>query len=459
MKKKDKNIEIDQQDSYIITLETTIEMLKRDLIKLQTNSADNSAGNYDNSNNKKDWFELYFNLINDLQAENNETNQYNIISDFLYKYYEFYEFNFYLLDDTLIVPIFNIEESNLEFKVENMIEQGIIDWIFDNKITRIIPDLFEDNSNKTTFLALVPITLENENIGFLISKVDNQISNYSNKELSVLHNICLYFLLRLNTSYKNKEIQRLKKEVEAFSHRIIETANSSTVSEISNLFINEINLPIKKLEGHIKLLKSGLGNIDRRRELIEVETNNIKDLVKQFQNITKDIKKTNVKQVEINLALSEIVRLIRQQFLQDDIEIEFQPYPRDLFVNIDKLQLEQVLLSVLKMSRAKMVDGGKIQIITNNVGRYYNNITIIDDSNGFDKDELKNIFNPNYNLKNEKPSNKNSNSIKNNEEDQSLFIAKSILQNFKAKITVVSELGIGTTYKIQIPKKVRLNNY
>ena len=98
-----------EKDNYILSLETTIELLKRDLAKIKTETELLS----DLSNNqKKDINQIYFELIEKLNNENNISTVYDLIIDFLYKYFEFYEYNFYTLRENIIKPVLFIEESN-----------------------------------------------------------------------------------------------------------------------------------------------------------------------------------------------------------------------------------------------------------------------------------------------------------------------------------------------------------
>lgn len=448
-----------EKDNYILSLETTIELLKRDLAKIKTETELLS----DLSNNqKKDINQIYFELIEKLNNENNISTVYDLINDFLYKYFEFYEYNFYTLRENIIKPVFFIEESNLEEKVDSMIEQGIIDWIFDNKEIRIIPDLFDEQSNKATFLAVIPIIIFGEQVGFLVARTDKQLNHYNSKEITILKNLTLYFTLRLINENHLEEIEKLKSEIFLFSQEILDISNNSFFSELSSLFINELLLPLKKLDGHIKILKRGVGNLERRTELIEEESENIKNLIGQFNNIIKDLKRKKTRNLDLNEVIAEVILLIRGQLLQQDIEIEFSPYPNNLFVNIDKFQLEQIILIVIKFAKLKLKDGGKLQIITNNIGRYFNHITIIDNGIGYSPEDVKLLFEPEFNSFNTEEISDNKNEIRktnkrktylNLHSEESLFVAKSILDNYKGKIFVVSELGIGTTYKIQIPKQ------
>lgn len=455
MSHKSNDTHLDSKDDYILSLETTIELLKRDIAKSKSDSAGLSY-------QQNDMYTAYFDTISKLKKTDNTSEIYDLINDFLYNYFDFYEFNFYTFKENLITPIFMVEENTLEDKVDNMIEQGIIDWIFGINQIKIIPDLFDEQTNKTTFLAIIPIILSAENLGFLVARVDNQIHTYNQNELDIMYNLTFEYTVRLKYESSNLEINKLQNQVNLLSQEIASSTNSNTFIELSGLYVNELNYPIRKIDSNLKLMKRGLGNLEVRTKLIEKEISNIKDLNEKYQNVLQGlaVQKTKATEtIDINDAVSEVLSFIKGQLLHQDIELEFLSHPSALSVDIDKLQLEKIILIIIKFAKLKMPDGGKLQIITNNVGRYYNHITIIDNGLGYSTEEVKQLFMPGAESQMEQTELINKYSKRKHlklNSDESLFVAKSIIENYKGKISIVSDLGVGTTFKIQIPKKKQI---
>lgn len=441
-----------EKDNYIITLETTVELLKKELNFIKNNQ---SIDTIDYS--KTNYFEIFTNLVNKLKDNNDKPIQYNLISDFLYNIFEFYDFNIYLIKDEKINSVFELEENTLDYKVEMMIEQGIIDWIFENKFTKIIPDLFDDNTPKTTFLAIVPIIYNLQNLGFLISRVERQIDSYSSKDKELLYYIINTFITYLIIEENQIEIKNLNIEILESSEKILENTSVDLLWEMNNIFNEEISLPIKKIEGHIKILNSGLGDSERRIELLFDEIDSLKSLLKQFNLFNNELKKKKTIQINLNKIINEIIGLLTQQFLKVNIDFEILLNQNELLVNIDKGLLEQCIITILKISRSHLSkegysEDGTIKIVTNNFGRYYNSITIIDNGAGFSNDDL-NKYNDKFRLIESVIDKKNKNEdLTINEEIKKLKLLKNMLLKYKSKLLINSDYGVGTTYKIQIPK-------
>jgi len=441
-----------EKDNYIITLETTVELLKKELNFIKNNQ---SIDTIDYS--KTNYFEIFTNLVNKLKDNNDKPIQYNLISDFLYNIFEFYDFNIYLIKEEKINSVFELEENTLDYKVEMMIEQGIIDWIFENKFTKIIPDLFDDNTPKTTFLAIVPIIYNAQNLGFLISRVERQIDSYSSKDKELLYYIINTFITYLIIEENQIEIKNLNLEILESSEKILENTSVDLLWEMNNIFNEEISLPIKKIEGHIKILNSGLGDSKRRIELLFDEIDSLKSLLKQFNLFNNELKKKKTIQINLNKIINEIIGLLTQQFLKVNIDFEILLNQNELLVNIDKGLLEQCIITILKISRSHLSkegysEGGTIKIVTNNFGRYYNSITIIDNGAGFSNDDL-NKYNDKFRLIESVIDKKNKNEdLTINEEIKKLKLLKNMLVKYKSKLLINSDYGVGTTYKIQIPK-------
>lgn len=452
MKKIFEENNIAEKDNYIITLETTIELLKKEL-----NSFKNNPNNQLSDSTHANYFEIFTNLVNKLKDNNDKSNQYNLVSDFLYNIFEFYDFNIYLIKNEKINSVFELEENTLDFKVEMMIEQGIIDWIFENKSTKIIPDLFDENTPKTTFLAIVPIILKNENLGFLISRVEKQIDSYSKNEKELLYHSINTFVSYLIIEENQIELNNLKQEIFENSEKILENTSVELLWEMNNIFNEEIILPIKKIEGHIKILNSGLGDSKRRIELLVDEIDGLKNLLKQFNLFNKELKKKKTIQINLNKIINEIIGLLKQQFQKLNIDFEILLNQNEILVNIDKGLLEQCIITILQISRSHLSkegysEGGTIKIVTNNFGRYYNSITIIDNGAGFGIENL-NKLNDKFRLIENEVDKKNKNEDSNlNQEIKKLKLLKNMLAKYKSKLLINSDYGEGTTYKIQIPK-------
>lgn len=277
-----------------------------------------------------------------------------------------------------------------------------------------------------------------------------------------MYNLTFEYTVRLKYESSNLEINKLQNQVNLLSQEIASSTNSNTFIELSGLYVNELNYPIRKIDSNLKLMKRGLGNLEVRTKLIEKEISNIKDLNEKYQNVLQGlaVQKTKATEtIDINDAVSEVLSFIKGQLLHQDIELEFLSHPSALSVDIDKLQLEKIILIIIKFAKLKMPDGGKLQIITNNVGRYYNHITIIDNGLGYSTEEVKQLFMPGAESQMEQTELINKYSKRKHlklNSDESLFVAKSIIENYKGKISIVSDLGVGTTFKIQIPKKKQI---
>lgn len=443
---------ISEKDNYIITLETTVELLKKELNFIKNNQ-NISIVDYSTTN----YFEIFTNLVNRLKENKDKSIQYNLISDFLYNIFDFYDFNLYLIKNEKINSVFELEENTLDFKVELMIEQGIIDWIFENKSTKIIPDLFDENTPKTTFLAVVPIIFNSQNLGFLISRVERQIDSYSQIDKELLYYIINIFVLYLIIEENQNEIKNLNLEILENSEKILENSSVELIWEMNNIFNEEISLPIKKIEGHLKILNSGLGDSKRRIELLVEEIDSLKTLLKQFNLFNKELKKKKTIQINLNKIINEIIGLLTQQFLKVNIDFEILLNQNELLVNIDKGLLEQCIITILKISRSQLskdgyAEGGTIKIVTNNFGRYYNSITIIDNGSGFSNLDI-NKYNDKFRLIESVIDKKNKKEeLIINEEIKKLKLLKNMLAKYKSKLLINSNYGEGTTYKIQIPK-------
>lgn len=160
-----------------------------------------------------------------------------------------------------------------------------------------------------------------------------------------------------------------------------------------------------------------------------------------------------------SLNLNAIVvdfKVMAQRIIGEDIELETFLEPELLLVNVDKGQIEQVLLNLVVNAREAMSQGGKLTIETANVyldeeyiNQYADTLTpgqyimlaVSDTGVGIDLETQKQIFEPFFTTKEQSRGT-----------GLGLSTVLGIIQQHGGKIWVYSEIDKGTTFKIYLPQ-------
>lgn len=154
--------------------------------------------------------------------------------------------------------------------------------------------------------------------------------------------------------------------------------------------------------------------------------------------------------LDLNRELAEYEELLRRT-LGEDIEVLYHLSPDTGCVKLDPTQLQQVILNLAVNARDAMPDGGCLTIETDNSrvgadtadlapGRYVR-VRITDTGAGMSPDVLSHVFEPFFTTK---EVGKGS--------GLGLSVVDGIIGQAKGKITVASQIGLGTSFQILLPE-------
>ncbi len=160
------------------------------------------------------------------------------------------------------------------------------------------------------------------------------------------------------------------------------------------------------------------------------------------------------KVIDLNDSVSKMLKLL-QRLIGDDIEIVWKPSPSSQQVRIDPSQIDQMLANLSINARDAISENGKLTIETENVvfdAAYcalhvgsrpgdYAMLAVSDNGSGMDKETLSHVFEPFFTTKGEG-------------KGTGLGTATvfGIVKQNEGFINVYSEPGVGTTFRIYLPR-------
>ena len=228
------------------------------------------------------------------------------------------------------------------------------------------------------------------------------------------------------------------KQMETQLHR------SEKLASLGNLvagIAHEINNPLSGI-----LLYASIVYKDKRLEpalkpdleLVVSECRRCANIVKQLLGFSREAVPQKVA-VSINSLLEKVTSLLKPQpsFLNIEIQKNYDLNFEDIFV--DENQMQQVFVNLLINASHAMSSWGLIQITTSrSADNLYACAEISDNGCGIQPEILENIFDPFFTTKSEGTG-------------LGLSISYGFIQNNEGKIEVLSEVGVGTTFIIQLP--------
>jgi signal transduction histidine kinase len=136
----------------------------------------------------------------------------------------------------------------------------------------------------------------------------------------------------------------------------------------------------------------------------------------------------------------DVLKISSSQFQRDGISIETKYEDPNLRLFASKAQLQQAFLNILFFSRDTMPEGGKISIVVSNYKNKYINVLISDNGNGIDEKFVTKCFDPTF-----------SDHYGETKIKRGLFLVKNMVEQHNGNISVLSEVGKGTAFRLSFP--------
>lgn len=242
-----------------------------------------------------------------------------------------------------------------------------------------------------------------------------------------------------------KSYNKLIKELEISANKLMRSERETAWRGMARQVAHEIKNPLTPMKLNIQFLQMAWDekNPDIDRKMRET-TNSILEQIDILSNIAtafsdyaklpqKNIETFNIKELIINsIYLYDNHQNIKFEFIEEN--------ESDYIINSDKNNLNIVFGNIIKnaIQAINKKEDGKIVIKIKDVKEYFN-VEISDNGCGIKEEEKRKIFMPNF-------------TTKSSGMGIGLSIVYDILETLEGNISFESEVGEGTTFKINIKK-------
>ncbi|AYV65830.1 MULTISPECIES: PAS domain S-box protein [Niallia] len=215
----------------------------------------------------------------------------------------------------------------------------------------------------------------------------------------------------------------------------------NVVGELAAGIAHEIRNPMTALKGFIQLLEDGVASKenDMYFSVIKTELTRIESIINEFLLLAKPQAVQYVKR-DIRQIMNDTIELLYAQAVLQNVQI-IKMYAEDMpIIYCEPNQMKQVFINIIKNAIEALEDGGEIAVSIECKQDYFQ-IAIRDNGRGMGKEILARIGEPFYTTK-EKGT------------GLGLLVSYQIIEEHQGKVTVESELGVGTTFYIVLPVKL-----
>lgn len=269
----------------------------------------------------------------------------------------------------------------------------------------------------------------------------------------------LYLIRRYELNRLNLKTQLKLEKVATDSLRNLDNLKSRFFANISH----EFRTPLSLILGQIDSVMSS--NVDaREKSKLQVANRNAKRLLTLINQLL-DLSKIESGRMELNSEQHNIVSFLKSLFYSFEslastqkLTLKFESQFENIPVAFDQDKMEKVFYNLLSNSFKFTPPEGMIKVSLNTIENNFVEIKIIDTGIGIPEDQVQNIFNRFYQVDNSSTREHGGTGI-------GLALTKELVELHKGKISVKSEVGIGTEFIINLPlgssysKQYKTNNF
>jgi len=235
-------------------------------------------------------------------------------------------------------------------------------------------------------------------------------------------------------------------EYDQLQKQVILSEKLASVGLLAAGVAHEINNPLGIIYNYLSYIKSRFHDTDLHEAIDNVheEIEAISTIVSNLHTFSDN---THVSQdgVEVHAVIRGMLNLIRHSARHKQITIHFEPSDMDIDVRINKNELKQVILNLLKNSFEAMPTGGDIYIQTSLLTENdstWGRLTFKDTGPGISDENPQNIFLPFYSTK------------KGQEHNLGLGLSVSygIIKKYHGTIIVENSADAGCQFVITLPQ-------
>lgn len=235
-------------------------------------------------------------------------------------------------------------------------------------------------------------------------------------------------------------------EREKLREQVIVSEKLASIGLLSAGVAHEINNPLEIIYNYIRYLKFNSSNPEFAQTVtnLEEEIQSISQIVSNLISFS-DSSTNQIENVNLNDLITGIISLVRHNAKYKSIDICFQEKGDPIYLRINKTEIKQVILNLMKNSFEAMPEGGKltIKVAAKTVDKSsYVEMMFRDTGCGIKKRNIHDVFLPFYSTKKEKFGNLG----------LGLSVSYGIVKKYTGTITVRNLNGSGCEFVIRIPR-------
>ena len=334
------------------------------------------------------------------------------------------------------------ERSHLLIQLVNRMQPEIIDYRAPNQNNPgEVLQLLEAQS-----FAAVPLLFRNRCLGLLLA--DNLITHkeITSSNLEMLQTLANYASSAIEHARLYEEVRsRIKEserhihELETMQNRLMRSKKLSELGELASKMAHEIRTPLVSIGGFANAVLKKQSSDSEHYEYLKI----IVDEVRRLEAIISDVLAyvspgiPRTQSSDLKVILEQVLFMLSTSFQNRGVHLSFSVEDHIPEICVDPDQMKQVFMVILNNAIESMPEGGQLTISMSRQNELMH-ISISDTGVGIPGDKLDKVFDAFF-------------TTKSTGSGLGLNIASQIITNHKGSIYVESEVGVGSTFVINLP--------
>lgn len=389
----------------------------------------------------KNKFESFFATISNINTQIRNLNDIQLIINLLVKnlrsLFTVEDAHLFLYKDSEydLLPSTDKCDRGIRFTVETALKNGIVNWIFENKKTVILPNLSKNTKNAPRLNYLViPIVERKQKMGILVIQTplsELKDDSFEMKAVNLLTGLIYPKIVMITNQGK---VNEAIKESLTYKSKLSNDSKLAAVGELTNGIIEDIMKPTQVIMSCSDFLKSEHPEVDKN--LLETINNQVKKIETVMVRLAKfansNSNSTVTTSCNINDEISEYVDLLMSSIKNDNYECIL-----DLGENIPPIlsnsnMLNQIFSNLFSLIKMGFTETGGILIQT----KFQSGTVLV---NIYTTDTMQEL------------SGKNKDSF-----DLSYSMIKNLMTKHEGSVVFNSRANNGTSISLQFPFKRKL---
>ncbi|MGD6855524.1 two-component system histidine kinase PnpS [Bacillus infantis] len=216
---------------------------------------------------------------------------------------------------------------------------------------------------------------------------------------------------------------------------------------------HELKTPITSIKGFSETLLDGAMHdkaaLSAFLDIILKESDRLQSLIQDLLDLSKTEQqgfRLSVQEMDLSSLLGECLAILNGKAKDKAIDIEYSVQSGNGWIKGDPHRLKQVFINLLTNAITYTPQGGKISVSLEEKEDKVQ-VEVKDTGMGIEQDEIPRIFERFYRIDKARSRNSGGTGL-------GLAIVKHLVEAHKGSITVESEVGKGTTFKVQLHREI-----